>query len=167
MAGMMVVRVSRGRRGRPKFRLERAPDGLRKRVSFVVWRLALLLNRESSKKLATLGLTPHHYAILCCLEQRGSCCQRDVTRQTGIHGTNLIAPIDALLDRELISREVDDDDRRRDDIRLQGSGERLLRRAEQLLDEVEDRLLHTLLPQERVALRDLAARAMSASAGAR
>lgn len=148
-------------RGRVRFRFEIVPESLRRRLSFVLWRLATLLRRRGAKRLVKLGISPQHYAILCCLEERGTCCQKALSEQTGINRANLVAPIDALLERELIHRDSDDADRRRDDIRLTAAGSRLLERAERALNEVEDELLRDLSAQERVALGELVGRAIA------
>jgi DNA-binding MarR family transcriptional regulator len=162
----MGATVARNGTRRTRLLFEAAPVGLRNRVSFVIWRMAILLRRRGSKRLAKLGLAPHHYAILSCLEERGTCCQAALCERTGIDRSALTAPIDALLDRELIGREVDEADRRRDDIRLTAAGARILERAERALNEVEDELLRDLSAQERVALGELVGRVIGCARNA-
>jgi DNA-binding MarR family transcriptional regulator len=153
-------------RHRARFRFEVTPDALRKRISFVVWRMAILLRRRGATQLARLGIGAHHYAILCCLETRGTCCQKAISEQTGIDCAHLIFPLDDLLARELVGREVDDADRRRDDIRLTAAGSRILERAERILNAVEDELLMDLSAQERAALGELAERVIGCARNA-
>jgi DNA-binding MarR family transcriptional regulator len=147
----------KGERG-DQLLFEVAPEVLRWRVSFVVWRVARVLRRRGSERLARLGISPTHYSILCCLEQRGTCCQKALSEQTGIGRSDLTAPIDALLDRELIDRTPDDADRRRDDIRLTGRGARLLERADRELNAAENEVMNGLSGEERAQLGELVGR---------
>jgi DNA-binding MarR family transcriptional regulator len=149
-----------------RFRFEMAPEALRKRISFVVWRMAILLRQRGTKRLAKLGIGPQHYAILCCLETRGTCCQKAISEQTGIDCGRLIVPLDDLLDREFADREPDEADRRRDDIRLTAAGARILERAERALNEVEDELLRGLSAQERAALGEMVGRVIGCARNA-
>jgi DNA-binding MarR family transcriptional regulator len=153
-------------RRKTRFRFEMTPEALRKRISFVVWRMAILMRQRGTKRLAKLGIGSQHYAILCCLERRGTCCQKAISEQTGIECARLILPLDDLLAREFADREPDEADRRRDDIRLTAAGARILERAERALNEVEDELLADLSAQERVALRELVGRVIGCARNA-
>jgi DNA-binding MarR family transcriptional regulator len=83
-----------------------------------------------------------------------------------VNRANLIVPIDGLLAREFIGREVAEADRRRDDIRLTGAGARILERAERALSEVEDELLRGLSAEERAALGELVGRVIGCARNA-
>jgi len=103
---------------------------------------------------------------LSCLEEYGTCCQKALSERTGIDRADLTAPLHALFDRELANHEVDEADRRRDDIRLTAAGARLLERAERALNEVEQELLGDLSVQERVALGEMVGRVIGSTKNA-
>ena len=132
----------------------------------MIWRMAIMLQRRGSKRLARLGIGPRHYAILSCLEEYGTCCQKALSERTGIDRADLTAQLHALYDRELADHEVDESDRRRDDIRLTAAGARILERAERALNEVEQELLGDLSAQERVALGEMVGRVIGSAKNA-
>jgi DNA-binding MarR family transcriptional regulator len=128
--------------------------------------MATMMRRHGSKRLARLGIGLHQYAILSCLEECGTCCQRALSERTGIDRADLTAPLHALFDRELADCEPDAADRRRDDIRLTAAGSRILERAERALNEVENELLSDLSPEERAALGELIGRVIGCARNA-
>jgi hypothetical protein len=48
--------VARNGRRRTRLFFEAAPEALRRRISFVIWRMAIMLQRRGSKRLARLGI---------------------------------------------------------------------------------------------------------------
>jgi DNA-binding MarR family transcriptional regulator len=145
-------------RARRKFRLELAPEALRRRTGFVIGRLALLIRQRSAARLSSFGLTMHSYAVLCCLAEYGRLNQKDIAARTGIDPSDLVPLLDALQEEIRIFCDQDDADARRDEVRLAGGGRRLIARASQALDEVEAELFRGLSTQEQAVLRELAVR---------
>ncbi|WP_063820783.1 MarR family transcriptional regulator [Frankia sp. QA3] len=132
------------------------PAALRHRTSFVLARLAALTRMHCAERLATLGLNQHQHAILCCLDEFGPAIQRDVAARLDLDSGDLVSFLDRLQDAELLRRERDPRDRRRQILTITPAGQRLLRRAEALLDEAEPDLFAGL-PGARVdELRALA-----------
>ncbi len=125
-------------------------------ASFALAKLAALARQECTKQLAAVGLTQHQHAILCCLDECGPACQKDIAGRLGIDGGDIVAFIDALQGMGLVVRERDQRDRRRQILTLTPDGTRRLREAETLLDKAEPGPLAALSPEQRAALHELA-----------
>lgn len=110
------------------------PAALRNRTSFVLIKLAALLRAHCVDQLAGTGISQHQHAILCCLDEYGPACQKDIAVRLGIDGGDIVAFVDGLHQGELITRERDQHDRRRQILTITAAGRRLLRRVEKLLE---------------------------------
>ncbi len=132
------------------------PAALRHRTSFVLARLAALSRTHCAERLATLGLNQHQHAILCCLDEFGPAIQRDVATRLDLDSGDLVSFLDRLQAAELIRRDRDPRDRRRQILTITQVGQRLLRQAETLLDEAEPELFAGLPAAEVEQLRALA-----------
>ena len=140
------------------------PAALRNRTSFVLVRLAALARQRCAEQLATVGLSQHQHAILCCLDEYGRACQRDVAGRLGLDGGDIVAFVDGLQQAGLITRERDQRDRRRQLLALTATGRRRLRRVEKLMDEAEPGALAALTDEQRGLLRAWATEALAADA---
>jgi len=137
------------------------PAALRARPSFVLARLGAMARQRCADLLATVGLGQHQHAILCCLDEYGAACQRDIAARLGLDSGDLVAFIDGLQERGLVLRERDARDRRRQVVSLTADGRRLLRQTESLLDAAEPGILAALSETERTELGRLAARVLA------
>jgi len=140
------------------------PAALRNRTSFVLVRLAALARQRCAEQLAVVGLSQHQHAILCCLDEFGRACQKDVAIRLGVDGGDIVAFVDGLQQAGLITRERDQRDRRRQLLALTATGRRLLRRVEKLMDEAEPGALVALTDQQRELLHGWATEALAADA---
>lgn len=140
------------------------PQSLRTRASFALIRLAAVLRQECADKLATLGLSQHQHAILCCLAEFGPSAQRDVAARLGLDSGDLVAFLDGLQEAGLIGRERDKQDRRRQILTLTATGRRVLTRADKLLDDDTGGTLGVLGAEGRADLRRLAVRVLESHA---
>ena len=140
------------------------PAALRNRTSFVLTRLAALARQHCAGQLAAVGLSQHQHAILCCLDEYGRGCQKDVAARLGIDGGDVVAFVDGLQQAGLITRERDERDRRRQILDLTASGRRLLGRVERLMDAAEPGSLAVLTPEQRALLHACATEVLAADA---
>jgi DNA-binding MarR family transcriptional regulator len=140
------------------------PAALRNRTSFVLIRLAALARQRCAEQLAAVGLSQHQHAILCCLDEFGQACQKDVASRLGIDGGDIVAFVDGLHQSGLITRERDQRDRRRQVLALTATGLRLLRRVEELMDEAEPGALAALTGEQRGLLHGWATEALADAA---
>jgi DNA-binding MarR family transcriptional regulator len=95
--------------------------------------------------------------VLCCLDEFGPACQKDIAIRLGIDGGDLVAFIDGLQGAGLITRERDSRDRRRQILTITAAGTRQLRRVEKLFELAEPGVLSALTGEQRAALSDAAA----------
>ena len=137
------------------------PSALRGRLSFVLARLGGLVRQECADQLAAAGLSQHQHAILCCLDEYGPACQKDVALRLGIDSGDIVAFIDALQATGLILRERDQRDRRRQIVSITADGTRTLRKVEGMLDAAEPGILAALTEAERGELQRWAVRIMA------
>jgi MarR family transcriptional regulator, lower aerobic nicotinate degradation pathway regulator len=138
------------------------PAALRARPSFALARLGILVRQQCAEQLAAAGLSQHQHAILCCLEEFGPACQRDVAARLGIDSGDIVAFFDGLQKRGLVLRERDQRDRRRQVVSLTSGGRQLLREIEEKLDAAEPGVLAALSDTERAEFCRLAVRVLAA-----
>ena len=140
------------------------PAALRNRTSFVLIRLAALARQHCAGQLAAAGLSQHQHAILCCLDEYGRACQKDIAARLGIDGGDVVAFVDGLQRAGLITRERDERDRRRQILALTASGRQLLGRVEGLMDAAEPGPLGPLTDEQRALLHACATEVLAADA---
>jgi DNA-binding MarR family transcriptional regulator len=137
------------------------PAALRSRSSFVLARLGTLARQQCADQLATAGLSQHQHAILCCLDEYGPACQKDIAARLGLDSGDIVAFIDGLQKQGLILRERDERDRRRQVVSLTASGKRTLRDIEKMLDAAEPGILAALSEPERAEFHQSATRILA------
>jgi DNA-binding MarR family transcriptional regulator len=138
------------------------PAALRARPSFALARLGILARQQCAEQLAAAGLSQHQHAILCCLDEFGPACQRDVAARLGIDSGDIVAFFDGLQKRGLVVRERDQRDRRRQVVSLTADGRQVLRQIEGKLDAAEPGVLAALSEPERAEFCRLAVRVLTA-----
>jgi DNA-binding MarR family transcriptional regulator len=114
--------------------------------------LGVVLEREAPI-LEAHRVTMWEYVILSCLLDEPGLTQKELAGRTRRDPTRLIGHLDALADRGLVEREVDQGDRRRRTVRLTEGGSRLVRGARRDIRRMEDDLLGGLSAREQLDLR--------------
>jgi DNA-binding MarR family transcriptional regulator len=76
---------------------------------------------------------------------------------------NCVPIIDSLVEREMLSREIDSTDRRRRVLALTSSGRKLARKLSAVNGKVETDLLDRLSSEERMALRRILTQILAAA----
>ena len=142
------------------------PGALRGRLSFLLARLGGLARQECADQLAAAGLSQHQHAILCCLDEYGPACQKDVALRLGIDSGDIVAFIDGLQAKGLTLRQRDERDRRRQIVSITASGTHTLRKVEGMLDAAEPGILAALTEAERGELQRWAVRVLARQAPA-
>ncbi len=121
-------------------------------------RLARAANSALAGALERIGLRAVHFAILHRLADAGPSSQAELATALRIHASNLVRVLDELEEAELIARERDPEDRRRQLVVLTRPGGAVLRRAERAAEQVEAELLASLSPAEQAELGRLLGR---------
>ncbi|XVQ10780.1 MarR family winged helix-turn-helix transcriptional regulator [Spirillospora sp. CA-255316] len=109
-------------------------------------------------ELTAKALTPHgidgrELGVLLALTGREPASQQEAARRLGIDRTTMVAMLDALEGKGLVSRHPHAEDRRRNVVELTEAGKDTLRRATEASDDAERAFLASLSPQAAEQLR--------------
>ncbi len=118
--------------------------------------LAQVVRRDADQALADVdGMRPRHLVALTLLRDHGPMAQAALGEGLRLDPSNVVALLNDLEARGLVTRRRDPVDRRRHIVALSDGGVRALDRAEAGLAAVEDALLSGLSADERSTLREL------------
>src|SRR5690242_12120090 len=98
--------------------MERAPDRLRSRASWLINRTSAHAHRMLGDAMAAVGGHGYHYAVLATLDEFGPASQIAIGRRCGIDRSDTHATVNDLVDEGLAEREPDPQDRRRNIITI-------------------------------------------------
>ncbi len=101
-------------------------SGLADQPGFVMRQASLAVWNDLVATLATVGLKPQSYAALLIADTSPGCKQQDIADALGIARPNLVVLIDDLVERGLVERGVNTDDRRSYALTLTDAGRALL-----------------------------------------
>ena len=135
----------------PQHRTAPTPARLRDRPSWLISRAYArstgLLNEAFEVNAA--GLRSYHYRLLAALDEWGPVSQADLGRSTSIDRSDVTAALSELETRGLIERNVDPDHKRRNVVRITDAGTAQLAVLDQVVADVQDRLLASLTPTQQ------------------
>ncbi len=122
-------------------------------IGFLLSRTGSMARRSWTRMLVERALTPHHYGMLMALGELGHACgQQRLSNLIGIDSRNAVPIIDGLVERGLLSREIDPSDRRRRILALTAPGRDVVLDLTETGAEIEDRFLQPLNPADREEL---------------
>lgn len=98
------------------------------------------------------GVRGYHFRLLAALAEHGPASQADLGRQTGIDRSDVVAAVNELVDRDLVTRAPDIVDARRNVITITPLGRATLDRVDGAIAEVQQRVLEPLSERERATL---------------
>jgi DNA-binding MarR family transcriptional regulator len=101
------------------------------------------------------GVRGYHFRLLAALDEHGPASQADLGRQTGIDRSDVVAAVNELVDRDLVTRAPDVADARRNVITITPLGTATLDRLDRAVAEAQQRVLEPLSERERAALARL------------
>lgn len=110
------------------------------------------LNREA---LAPFGIDARELGVLLVLAGHEPASQQQAAQRLGVDRTTMVAQLDTLERKGLVSRQPHAEDRRRNLVELTDGGRDTLRRATRASDEAERALLAPLGREDAQRLRDL------------
>lgn len=123
-------------------------------TAFLLARAGSQARRHWNEMLSERGLSPHQYGVLMVmgtLDQPSS--QQRLSDLIGIDSRNAVPIVDALVNRGLISREVDQTDRRRRRLALTEDGRAAVVDLVTVGAEIEDRFFQVIPSTDREELR--------------
>src|SRR6476619_5101680 len=113
------------------------------------------MTQEFEAALAALGLTGREFLVLSFVAPDGQLPQQELTERLGLDPTIIVALVDALEERRMLTRRRDPADRRRNVLALTAAGRRLHSRAVAAAAEAEAAFLDPLGPKQRKELQAL------------
>jgi DNA-binding MarR family transcriptional regulator len=143
------------------------PPSLLALPSFLAGNVARIGHRLLLHALAEHDLRLPHAAILAALSDFGPLAQFEIADRLDIQRSHLVGYVDLLEQRELVQRERDPDDRRRQIVGLTRSGRALWRRLQRVAERSQAQLLDPLSDSERDTLLALLSRILQAHDEAR
>jgi Transcriptional regulators len=136
-----------------------APTTLDKHSLALLDHLARVGRRSAESAIGPGGLRPRHLVALTLLSDHGPANQGDLGDALRLDPSNVVALLNELEERGLVTRRRDPAARRRHIVELSTRGHAELQSAQQRLSCVEDELFRALSAEERATLHDLLLRA--------
>jgi len=104
------------------------------------------------------GWRGYHFRLLAALDQHGPGSQANLSRQTGIDRSDVVATVNQLVGAGLADRHTDPADRRRNVIAVTDDGVETLHRLDAALKAVQEKFLERLTTRERATFTTLLAK---------
>ena len=124
-------------------------------------RLAKQFYRRSDED--QLGMQLRHLVALSYVSDHDCCPQQELADAFCMDANNVVLLLNELEELGYVTRLRDPHDRRRHLVQITKSGRRALARAEKATEAIEDEVLHSLAPEERMTLLRVLGRALRAS----
>ncbi|MER5756863.1 MarR family winged helix-turn-helix transcriptional regulator [Streptomyces sp. NPDC002088] len=122
---------------------------IRSLPSWLLGRAAARGRALVAEALAAEGMRMWHHVVLSAVRDLAPVAQADVGRSVGLDPKDLVGVLNDLQAADLVVREPDPKDRRKNAVSLTPEGERLLRRCEDAARTANEALLAPLSAAER------------------
>jgi DNA-binding MarR family transcriptional regulator len=127
---------------------------LSKRLGYLLKHAQLQMAELTAKALTPYGIDGRELGVLLVLADHEPASQQQAAHRLDIDRTTMVALLDTLEGKGLVSRHPHADDRRRNVVELTDAGQDTLRRATRASDDAEREFLAPLSPQAAQRLRD-------------
>ncbi|MFI5613142.1 MarR family winged helix-turn-helix transcriptional regulator [Amycolatopsis sp. NPDC051903] len=124
------------------------------RLGYLLKHAQLRMAELNTKALAPYGIDGRELGVLLVLAGGEPKSQQQAAQRLSVDRTTMVALLDTLEDKGLVSRHPDAADRRRNVVELTPRGHDLVRRATKASDDAERALLAPLSPQAAKQLRN-------------
>src|SRR5256886_3716232 len=122
---------------------------------FLLARLGLGFKSKVIAKLEEAGFETYDYGVLALLAEGARVTQANIADALALDPSRLVALLDSLEERALITRQRDPQDRRRHVVTITTKAERELAQLREIVTEFEDEFLAPLDPAARRTLHEL------------
>ena len=127
---------------------------LSRRLGYLLKHAQLQMAELTAKALTPYGIDGRELGVLLVLADHEPASQQQAAQRLGIDRTTMVALLDTLEGKGLVSRHPHADDRRRNVVELTDAGQDTLRRATRASDDAEREFLAALSPRAAQQLRD-------------
>jgi DNA-binding MarR family transcriptional regulator len=125
-----------------------------RRLGYLLKHAQLRMAELTAAALAPYVINGRELAVLLVLADGQPASQQQAAQRLAIDRTTMVAMLDTLEDKGLVSRHPDADDRRRNVVELTDAGRDILQCAVVASDDAERALLAPLSPRAAQQLRD-------------
>jgi DNA-binding MarR family transcriptional regulator len=126
---------------------------VRRRLGYLFKHAAMRMEALNAEALAPFGIDARELGILLVIASHEPGSQQQAAQRLGIDRTSMVARLDALEAKGLVSRHPHTEDRRRNLVELTNAGRDTVQRATEATERAEATLLAPLTPQEGERLR--------------
>jgi DNA-binding MarR family transcriptional regulator len=133
----------------------RVAKELVKSTGFLLARLGLSFKSKAIAALEEAGFETYDYGVLAMLAEGARVTQAHIADALALDPSRLVALLDSLEDRGLITRQRDPHDRRRHVVTITTKGERELAQLREIVGELEEEFLAPLDAASRKKLHEL------------
>jgi DNA-binding MarR family transcriptional regulator len=127
---------------------------LSRRLGYLLKHAQLRMTELTAAALAPYVIDGRELGVLLVLADGQPASQQQAAQRLAIDRTTMVAMLDTLEGKGLVSRHPDSDDRRRNVVELTDAGRDILQRAVKASDDAERALLAPLSPQAAHQLRN-------------
>ncbi len=131
---------------------ELRPPALLALPSYLATQVARIGRRVLVEALAEHDLRLPHFAVLAALSDLGPLAQREIAERLDLNPSHLVGYVDGLQRRELVRRDRDPADRRRQYVALTAGGQDLARQLLDVAHRSQEEFLLALSEPEREIL---------------
>jgi DNA-binding MarR family transcriptional regulator len=125
-----------------------------RRLGYLFKHAQMRMEELTTEALAPFGIDGRELGILLVIASHEPGSQQQAAQRLGIDRTSMVARIDALEDKGLVSRHPQPGDRRRNVVELTDAGRDTVERATEASERAEAALLASLTPEEGNHLRE-------------
>jgi DNA-binding MarR family transcriptional regulator len=115
-----------------------------RRLGYLFKHAMMRMEALDASALAPLGIDPRELGVMFLVGDHEPTSQQQSAQRLGVDRTTMVALIDTLERKGLVTRHPDADDRRRNVVELTDTGRDVLRQATEASDEAERALLSPL-----------------------
>jgi DNA-binding MarR family transcriptional regulator len=126
---------------------------LTRRLGYLFKHARLRLSELTGAALEPYGVDGRDLAVLTVLAANEQASQLQLARRLGVDRTTMVALLDGLQRRGLVTRRAHSEDRRRNAVELTATGRDVFEQATKAGDEAERRFLAPLSPHDADQLR--------------
>ena len=124
-----------------------------RRLGYLFKHAGRRMDELNAEALAPFGIDSRELGILLVIAGQKTGSQQQAAERLGIDRTSMVAAIDALEEKGLVSRRPDAEDRRRNVVTLTDAGETVVKQAAAASEGAEAAMLAPLGPREQERLR--------------
>ena len=122
-------------------------DGLGSRLIYLLKNSQLIMENLNNRALAPLGIDSRELGILFAIDAGEPTSQQQLAERLGVDRTTMVALLDTLETKAIVSRHPHTDDRRRNVVEITTSGTKLFEAAVRASNTAERELLASLSPE--------------------